>query len=266
MRKILIGIGVLIALIGGMVIYTFSNLDSLIKEAVEKHGSEVTQANVTLNGVTLDAKAGSASLRGLKIGNPQGFTTPSAFSLGEISVQIDTDSIKIAGSGGPVTLKEIVIGAPEVTYELAANGSNIAALQNNVNAYIAKLGGAGAEPAPRKEAKEGVKLIINDLYVRQGKVNVSASILKGESLSAALPDIHLKDIGKNKGGASQGEVAEKLLTALNQSVVKAVAGIGIGNTFESLQGHLAGTAAGASKAVTEGAGDVGKKLKGLLGN
>ncbi len=34
-------------------------------------------------------------------------------------------------------------------------------------------------------------------------------------MSASLPDIHLKDIGKDKGGATPSEVAGKLLSALD---------------------------------------------------
>ncbi|HEB79210.1 MAG TPA: hypothetical protein ENI79_01875 [Rhodospirillales bacterium] len=285
MRGILIGIGVVIAIIAGVVIYAFSSMDNLVQEAVEKYGSEVTQAKVTLNKVNLSPGEGKAALKGLNVGNPKGFETASAFKLGEISVKIDINSITGGGPGAPVILNEVLIGAPEVTYELNAGGSNIDAIQKNVNAYMAKLGVS----SKAKDEGEGVKLIIENLIVRGGKVNVSASILKGESLSAKLPDIHLKDIGKDKGGATPGEVAEKLMTALNKAVSKAVADIGVGKTLDSLKTHLAGAAAGAVggavggavkgaqktldgaaggavDAVTEGAAGVGKKLKGLFGN
>ncbi|NQU58535.1 MAG: hypothetical protein HQ513_14990 [Rhodospirillales bacterium] len=262
MRGILIGIGALIVVVIGIVVFVFSSLDGLIQEAVQKYGSEITQAEVKLAGVNIDLSSGKGGLTGLKVGNPKGFETPSAFNLGEISITIDTASV----TSDPVIIKEIVIAAPEVTYELGSGGSNIDAIQKNVDAYMAKLGGASGGDAAKQDSGEGPKLIIENLYVRGGKLNVSATLLKGKTMSAGLPDIHLKDIGKEKGGASPSEVAEKLLSALNDSATKAASSIGIGKTLDSLKQSLSGATEGVSKTVGDAAGEAGKKLKGLLGN
>lgn len=266
-RGILIGVGVLVLAVAGVVIFAFSSLEGLIKEAVETYGSEVTKAEVRLDKVQLDISSGKGGLKGLSVGNPKGFETPSAFKLGEISVNVDTATV----TSDPVVIKEIVIGGPEVTYELSSSGSNIDAIQNNVNAYMSKFGG-GAKSAPAKDDGGGPKLVIENLYVRGGTVNVSATILSGKTMSAPLPDIHLKDIGKDEGGATPGEVAERLLTSLNESASKAVSGLGIGKTLDSLKQHLSGATEGVGKTVGEAvdsagkaASDVGGKLKGLLG-
>jgi len=44
--------------------------------------------------------------------------------------------------------------------------------------------------------------------LRDGKVSVSdnAAFLKGKKLDAPIPNIELKDIGKEDGGASAGDV------------------------------------------------------------
>ena len=272
-RGILVASGVLVLAVAGVVFFVFSSLDSLIQEAVEKYGAEITKAEVKLEEVQLDISSGKGGLKGLKVGNPKGFETPSAFKLGEVSISIDTATV----TGDPVVIKEIVIGGHEVTYELGSGGSNIDAIQNNVNAYMARFGGGGQESAPTKDEGDGPKLVIEHIYVRGGKVNVSATILKGKTMSAPLPDIHLKDIGKEEGGATPGEVAERLLTSLNQGATKAVSSIGVGKTLDSLKQHLGGASEGIAKklgeasggvgdSVTKGAGEVGKKLKGLLGN
>jgi hypothetical protein len=260
MRKILIGVGVLVIAVIAIVTFLFSSLDGLIQEAVEKYGSEITKAEVKLAAVNIDIGSGKGGLSGLKVGNPKGFETPSAFNLGEISIAIDTGSV----TENPVIIKEIVIAAPEVTYELGSAGSNISAIQKNVDDYMAQFAGSGG--SAKQDSSEGPKLVIENLYVRGGKVNVSASLLKGKTLSAGLPDIHLKDIGKDKGGATPSEVAEKILKALNDSATKAASSIGIGKTLDSLKQKMSGATEGVSKAVGETTGEVGKKLKGLLGN
>jgi len=258
---------VLIAVVVGLVFYVWSSLDTLIKEAIETHGSEVTQAEVKLDGVDLDLGNGRAALRGLEIGNPAGFETPSAFRLGAVAVTVDTGTV----NEDPVVISEIVVDKPEVTYELSAAGNNIDALRKNVESYIeAKgLGGdeAGAEKTGDQGEDQGPKLVIKDLYVRGGVVNVSATILKGQSMSAPLPEIHLTDIGKDEGGAMPGEIAEKVLSALTAAAGKAAGGLGVGKTLDSLKGRLGEIAGGAGdlgqavgKSVTEGAGGVGETV------
>jgi hypothetical protein len=261
MRNILIGIGVLVVAVIAIITFVFSSLDGLIQEAVEKYGSEITKAQVQLAAVNIDISSGKGGLSGLKVGNPKGFETPSAFNLGEISITIDTGSV----TEDPVVIKEIVIAAPEVTYELGSGGSNISAIQKNVDAYMAQFASGGG--SAKQDSGEGPKLVIENLYVRGGKVNVSATLLKGKTMSAGLPDIHLKDIGKDKGGATPSEVAEKILSALNDSATKAASSIGIGKTLDSLKQKMSGATEGVSKAIGEATtGEVGKKLKGLLGN
>ena len=272
-RGILIGSGVVVLAIVGGVFYVLSSLDTLIKDAVETYGSDVTKAEVKLAEVDLDLTSGKGALRGLMVGNPEGFETPSAFQLGAISVMVDIG----ATSGDKIVITEIVIDKPDVTYELGGGGSNIDAIQKNVDAYMAQFGGGGGKPAAKKDAAgEGPKLIIENLYVRGGTVNVSATILAGKTMTAPLPDIHLKDIGKEDDGASPAEVANEVLTSISDGATKAVAGLGIGKTLDSLKQSLEGatkggtdalkkSVEGATGSIKEGAGAVGGKIKGLFG-
>ena len=267
-RGLIIGGAVIIAAVIILVVFVFSSLDSLIKAGVETYGTEITQAKVTLETVDLDITSGKGALAGLVVGNPKGFKTPSAFKLGRISITVDTTTV----TSDPVVIKEIVITKPDITYELGPGGNNIDAIQNNVNAYMARFGGGKTAEKDAKDS-EGPKLIIRDLYIRGGTVNVSAAILKGKKMTAPLPDIHLSDIGGKKKGATPGEVAEKILTSISKGASGAVAGIGIGKTLESLEKSLSGVTKGLGgvtkdigSGIESGAEDVGKKLKGLFGN
>lgn len=253
-RGLLIGggaVGAVVIVVIAAVVFLVSNLGTLIKKGVEKYGSEVVQAKVTLDSADISAKSGEGALKGLTVGNPKGFATPSAFRLGQIGVKLDTGTI----TKDVIVIKEVTIAAPEVTYEWASGGSNVDVIQKNVNAYMAKFG--SGQPKDAKKG-EGPKIIIENLYIRDGKVNVSATALKGKTLSAGLPNIHLKDIGKEKKGATPEEVAEKVIASLTSGVGKAVQGLGLDKMLGA-----AGEAAGqATKAVQEGAGTVMKSLEG----
>ena len=277
-RGLLIAGGIVVVAIVVIAVFLYSSLDSLVQQAVEKYGSEVTRTKVSLAEVELELGSGKAALRGLSVGNPGGFSTPTAFTLGSISVTIDTATV----TDDPVVIKEIVIDAPEVTYEFGSAGSNIAAIQENIEAYTARSGSgddSGGEQVAASGSSDGdePRLIIENLIFRGGTVNVSASILEGKALSAPLPDIHLKDIGKEKGGAAPGEVAEAVLSSFSEGAVQAAASIGIGETLESLEQVLDGASEGIGEAITESLGEVGgaagegakkagEALKKLLGD
>jgi uncharacterized protein involved in outer membrane biogenesis len=165
---------------------------------------------VRLNSAEVSATSGTGALRGLYVGNPQGFKTAGAFKLGEISLTLDVGTI----ASDPVVIKEIVVSAPEVNYELGPQGSNIDAIKRSVDAYT-KGSGTQKEAESTAESKKaaGRKIVIENLYIRNGRVNIG-STLSDKTMSAPLPDIHLTDIGKQKGGATH------LLKLLTRSSVR----------------------------------------------
>jgi uncharacterized protein involved in outer membrane biogenesis len=215
----------------------------------------MTQARVELDGVKIELTSGKGALRGLTVGNPPGFKSERAMSLGELGLELDVGSV----TKDPVVIKEISITAPDVTYEFGLKGSNLDALKQNVDAYGAKSKDR-SKPADgeKKPDEPGKKLVIENLYVRNGKVNVSATELQGQTASTSLPDIHLTDIGKKTGGATAAEVAEQVLAAISREAARAAAKTNVGGLIDKAKGGAAGAIGGATK---EGASG----LKGLFG-
>ncbi|NIO10146.1 MAG: hypothetical protein GTO40_19930 [Deltaproteobacteria bacterium] len=225
-----------------------------------------------MDGAKVSITSGEGALRGLTVGNPAGFNTKQAFSLGEIMVALDVGTV----TQNPVVIKEIVIAAPEITYEVGTKGSNIDVIKRNVSAYGGgSKGKAKTTTTSEPSDKESRKLVIQNLYLRKGKVNVSSTLLQGQKVSAGLPDIHLKDIGKAKGGATPEEITKTLVTLITQSSIKAVGTIDpnqlAGSAKDALlgiQGQIPGTqgaAEGAAKSVEEGTKNLGGALKKMFG-
>ena len=112
MKKIILGvIAVIVLAVVGIGAYIYVQSDSLVKAAIEKYGSEVAGAKVSVSSVRLDIPNGKAIISGLTVANPPGFNTPTAIKLGEISVALDPGSV----SKNPIVIKQILVGAPEVT-------------------------------------------------------------------------------------------------------------------------------------------------------
>lgn len=248
MKKTLLigGIAVAVLVLGiiGAGLFVFSNLDGLVKKAIETAGSEVAGVKVSVGDVKISLSDGKATISGLTVGNPAGFKSPSAFTLGAISVAIDTGSV----TSNPVVIKDISVAAPAVTYEMGEGGSNIDRIQKNV---AAKTGGGGAKKAePAKSDGDDKKLVIDRLALTNGAVTLATPV-PGVKGSAGLPDIVLTGIGRKSGGASAGEVAAQVLDAITKAALKAGQGMGLGNVGDMVK-----------KAVP---GDAGGALKGLLG-
>ncbi len=197
-----------------------------------------------------------------------------------MNVNLDVGSV----TGDTVLIREIAIDKPQVTYEIGGDGSNIDALRRNIDSYLEKKGlKGGKSDGDAKKDKDGKKLIIENLYIRGGTVSVSATILKGRKVTSPLPDIHLKDIGKKEGGASPGEVVDKVMKQVSDSATKSVSSLNIegllggageiakdatkmvGEGVKGVTEKLGEGGGDAGKMIEEGAGDVGKALKGLFG-
>jgi len=224
-------------------------LDDIVKEAVERVGSDVTKVEVTLNEADVSPTEGKAALRGLIIGNPAGFKTDSAFTLGEISVSLDIGSI----GSDTLIIHEIIVDRPQITYELGENGSNIETIQRNVESQ--SKGGSS-----KSSSGDDVKIIIEHLYIRNGKVRISAAPLGGKTMDSGLPEIHLTDLGKDEGGASPEQIAEKIMAAVTENIGGFIGGLDISSVFEGMADvpaalkDLAGGAIGeATEAATQAA-------------
>ena len=246
----------IIALVIIAVVVVFTQIDSIIKAAVESIGPKMTQSEVKLDKVEISTTSGEGRLSGLFIGNPKGFTTPSAMTLGEIAVKLDTSTI----TKDTILIKDVLIRAPEITYEYASSGDNINAIKKNVDSYVGLSKASGDKKAGADEV--GKKLIIENLRIQDGKVTASAM---GQQVNTGLPTIQLKDIGKKTNGATAAEVVEQVLAAIQQQVARVVQQQGL----DKIGGAAKGALDSATKGVSGGTGDATKgaqdALKGILG-
>lgn len=243
MRKIiLIAVALVVVAVGAGVAFLASNLDSIVKKVIETAGTEVAGVKVAVGEVKISLSEGKATIAGLTVANPSGFSSAHAFKLGAIAVVLDTGSL----TANPIVIKDISVAAPEVTYEMGGGGvSNIDTIQKNV---AAKTAGSAGGDKPAASKGEDKKLIIDRLAISKGTVTLATSI-PGVKSSATLADIVLTGIGRKSGGATAGEVAKQVLDALTKSALKAGQSMGIGSVGDAVKGAVPGDAGGALKGV-----------------
>jgi hypothetical protein len=208
--------------------WLFLSLDGLVKQAIQKWGPEITGVAVRVDSVKIELAEGRGTIRGLFVGNPKGFEAPHALKLGEMRLTLDPASV----TRDVVVIKELLLVAPDVVYERGQGSDNLSVIQKNADAWVAKNAGATKSEGP------GKKFVIENVIIKNGKAHF------GTTVSAPMPDLHLRDVGKKSNGATAGEVVKQIWGALLQSA-----------------GNLASRAGAAIK---EGASAVGDSVRKLF--
>ncbi len=212
MKKVAIFIVVLLVAIIGVAVYGASQSETLIRDAVVEYGPKATGAPLSLDKVSVAFMGGKAGLSGLVIGNPQGFKSPHAFKVDDVSVTLDVGSLLEE----VIRIREIRIDGADLIYEIGGKGANISKIQKNIEAYSAGLGMAASE------GDSAARFIVDDIYINGTRVKLASDLAGGREAGLTLPDIHLKNIGTEDKAATAGEVATAIFGALNKSLGKVV--------------------------------------------
>jgi uncharacterized protein involved in outer membrane biogenesis len=229
-------------------------LDSAIKKGVETVGPALTKVNVKLDEVSLSLLSGSGSIKGLEVGNPEGYKTPSAIKVGKASLALKAGSVL----SDKVVIKSIDVQGPEITYETNLKQSNIGKILANLD----EVTGGGTKQPASKEASPSKKLQVDDFRITGGKVSVSVTTLGGQAISVALPEIHLTGLGTGPDGISAADLTRMVLAAIEKSAAEVAASAvsDLGKQAAGLGKDAAGKAAqGAADAAVKNVGGLFKK-------
>lgn len=220
MKKLLIrGLFVVVLLVIIAVVAVGLSLNGAIKKGVETYGPQMTKVPVKLDGVSLSLFSGSGAIKGLVIGNPQGYKTDQAMSVGLASVVISPGSI----FSDKVVVKSIRIEAPQVTFEFGPGGNNLQRIQENLEAYTGGSSTNVATPAEAKapaESKPGKKLQVDEVVITGGKVTLGIAAVGGKLIEAPLPEIRFEKLGQGPEGITGAELGKIILSKLTEEALK----------------------------------------------
>jgi hypothetical protein len=192
-------------------------LGSIVKKGVETVGPQVAKVEVKLDSAALSLLSGSATLKGLLVGNPPGFDSPSAIKVGEISVGLEPRSV----FSDKIVVHSISVIAPEITLH-GLRGDNLNKILQNIQASTG--GGGSVQKQPGGPAGPGKKMQVDDLIIKDGKVNLVLPMVGAAAL--ALPEIHLTNVGKDSGGVTAPELSARVMKAILDAASAAAASAG----------------------------------------
>jgi hypothetical protein len=254
MKKIAIKIAIVavIVLVLGVVVSALF-LGSIVKKGVETVGPALTKTELKLDGASLSILSGSGSIKGLFVGNPEGFKTPSAIKVGTVSLGVKPMSVL----SDKVHVTHVRVEAPDITFETSLKANNLSKILANVEAAT---GGPSTNKTEPKAKGTSKKLQVDDFLVSGAKIHVSATMLGGKAMTLPLPDIHFTNLGEGPDGITVAELTKKVFGEVTAGTLKAVekgmADLG--------KGALDATAQDALKGAPEGVKDATKSIGNLF--
>jgi uncharacterized protein involved in outer membrane biogenesis len=161
--------------------------------------------SVKVKAVKLEPIEGRGAISGLEIGNPSGFSAARALTLGEMRLAVDPATL----TSDVVRIREILLEAPNITYERGTQGDNLSAIQKHIESQLpkSKPGAASKGVTPER------KFIVDHVQVRGAKVNYGGAVTVG------MPDLHLRDLGKKTNGATAAQIADEIWKELTRMAV-----------------------------------------------
>ena len=219
---LVVGIGVFILLVAAVIVVALC-LDGIVKKGVEVVGPQITKVAINLDAVHIGLVTGSASVKGLVVGNPEGYQAPQAISVGLAEVGVNPFSIL----SDKIVVRSFHIKSPDITFEGGLGGNNLSKILDNVNA-VAKAGGppsANTNAVAKAGGKSAKKIEVDDLLITGAKVHATLILFGGRKVtipSLPLPDIHLTNLGADSDGLTPTELTRAVLNAITSATVKAI--------------------------------------------
>ena len=252
MKKTIIRIViVLIVLVVVSVIAVGFFLGDIVKAGMNTVGPKITQTTFVVNSVSVSMLTGSAGVKGLVIGNPEGYKSPSVISVGKAAVSVAPFSVL----SDKIVVKSVEVRDAEITFEgnpLGAN--NLKKLMDNVNAIAgAYTGPATNVPAKTGDKKPAKKLQVDDFLITGAKVQFNGVTLP-------LPPIHLSNLGAGPDGITPAALVQEVLGQVTTATLKAV-----GESLTKLGKGAVDAGKDAGKAIGGEASKIGKSIGGLFG-
>lgn len=241
-RNRILGLVVGLVVVAAGIYYFFASVDGIVARAIETNGSAVTGTSVSVSGVRISLRDAKGSIRGLRIGNPEGFSGD-AVSFRDITIAIDPASLI---SRAPIVLTQVRVQDPEVNLVLDANGrSNLQVIERNVN----RSGGGSAGSAGGPPTRIGIRR----LEIAGAKLRADVSAVGGKNYESTLSAVNRSNIG-GSSGATPGQVAKVILAAFVEETVAAVARSEAQHQLDKLiDNKLGGGAVGdAAKGIVDG--------------
>ncbi len=259
MKKVLLILGVLVLLvvlaIVGLVAFGLSQFDTLAKRLVEDGGTYATGVETTVSGVDVGLQAGTLSMDGLKIANPDGYDSAHFLAMGSAFTSVDYATV----SAPAIRVPEVTLTGIDVILDKTGGKANYQVILDNLKRFE-----SGEKTEPKPESTKGQKITIDHLKIEDISVSLvgvpGISQIAGD-VNVKVPLVELEGIGGEEG-MGFGELTSLIVKTVLSAAVEAGGGIIPGDILGELSGGL-GQLTSISGMGVNVLGDMGGKIGGV---
>ena len=185
-----------------------SNLGPIVAKAINIYGPRLTKTEVRVSKVDISLLSGTATLSDFILGSPKGYASPQTIKVSSIYLDVDERSLL----GDTVVINRIEVFRPEIFYEKRGGTDNLKTILDGM-----KSGQKKSEPSASGKTA-GKRLLIKDLILREGTMNVVVSGTGGKNVRVNLSELHLKNVNEETAGAVAAEAFAAVLDAIYKQV------------------------------------------------
>ena len=221
--------------------FFISNLDGIVKTAIETYGSDAVGSQVSVGSVEINLIDGTAAIYDFSVANPEGFSDQVVMRFSAVSVAIDIATIR----DPLIVINSIVARQPYVLYE-SANGTT------NVDVVSARFAGdEEATVAENSDDESDIELSIASILIES---------IEAQMAGEGVPDlsINLGDINLQNLEGTPDEIASQIMGPVTRQISANAAGALLEATATMITDGL--------ESVVDGLNGVGDALEEGLGN
>lgn len=222
MKKVLIVLVILVVLFIGAVVgllaLGLSQIDNLVKAAIERGGTYATQVDTTVTSVDVGLASGTFAMDELKIANPAGFDTDHFLVLNDTDVSFDLQSINT----DTIVIPTVTVNGIDVILDKGGDPSNYNTILNSLKRFE-----SSDKPKAAPDNQGGKKVAIDSLVLED--INVRVANYPGVSLVAGdvainIPKVELQNIGRDEP-MTAAQIANLIIKTVLTAAVEAGGGI-----------------------------------------
>jgi hypothetical protein len=246
MKKVLIGLFCLVLLVvGGGVYFVFTNLDAIVKRAIETAGSDAAGTPVRVESVELDLLGGSATIRGFTLANPEGFSDAPMLSFAELAVVIAPTQVNRQS----ISILSVTARNPHLLYEMRNGASNLDAVREQV---------ASGAPASEQSGPD-FNIDIGSIVIEDIATTVTSDLME-DPIEVDVGDVRLQNLS-----GTPDEIAQQVLRPLLTQLAINAGSIALTFLPEDVRAAGAAVRDAAGAAIDEAAGTLRNRVGNLFG-
>ncbi len=212
----------LIKLVGGLVVLLvvvavaiLFAVDAVAKGAVERGATYALGVETTLASADVGIRKGEFGMEGLRVANPQGFTSDHFLTLGAGEVAVSLGTLRQE----TVELPRLILSTIDLRLEKSSAGSNYGVIVD----HLKGLKKDGGDQTPDDEGG-GKRFVIREVVISD--VNVEVELAPGGTgltrMQVPIDEVRLTDVGTG-GGARYGVRLSELTGVIVQALLSAAA-------------------------------------------